>query len=122
VRCLGARRGDDEEAELGRVAVEGEQALDGVGRGVVQVVHPEQDRAVLADALEGAADDEPAQLGAIEGEALARGPHAAVAQGGGRIHSAVAATQVFSSSSSAGTSHTFISTFSTMSRSARSRR
>ena len=69
---LGARRRDEEQAELRRVAVEREQAFERRRRGVVEIVHPQQDRPLLADALERAADDQPAQLGAIEGEALAR--------------------------------------------------
>ncbi len=77
---LGPRRGHEEQTELGRVAVERQQALERRRRGVVEVVHPQQDRALLADALQGAADDQPAQLGAIEREALARRAHRLAAE------------------------------------------
>ena len=69
---LAARGGDDQEAAArGASRCSASRPSKVVGDGVVEIVEPEEDRAVLADALEGAADDEPAQLGPVEREALA---------------------------------------------------
>ncbi len=114
------------------------RAVERAGRRVVHVVEPQEDGALAADALEHAANDQPAQLGLVEREPLAGGTErralarstlalalaarlGGAGEGEGRSHSAVAATQVMPSSSSLSTSHTLMSACSTRMRSTRSR-
>ncbi len=54
---LAARRRDDEQRQVGRVAAQARQDVERVRRGEVQVVEPHEDRAVARDALEHALDD-----------------------------------------------------------------
>ena len=72
---LAARRHDDEQRQLGRVATQPRQDVERVLRGVVQIVEPHQDRAVARDSLEDPLDDAEPELRAVEHEALARGTH-----------------------------------------------
>jgi len=67
---LAACSGDEREPEPGSVTAESPEHLERVGRRQVEIVAPEKNRAVTRDALEDLPDDDEAQLGVVEHEAL----------------------------------------------------
>src|SRR6185295_3724810 len=65
---LGACRREHHDALIRLVLEDAEQAVDGGGARVVQIVEPEQERALVGDLPEGVADDHAPRLERVERE------------------------------------------------------